>query len=170
MPACPICGREYESDLAYCPDCRGEKQADAAPALQPADWSAAGGEIEELRRDVEAVLQSAGKIAAIKLYRERTATGLAEAKSAVEAIERQSPAPPPPMAGDLEQRVLALLQGGKKIEAIRIYREQTGVGLKEAKDAVEMLAGKHGIAAKGAGCAGMLLIAVTLAAAIASLG
>ncbi|HVW38620.1 MAG TPA: ribosomal protein L7/L12 [Pirellulales bacterium] len=169
MPACPICGRQYDSDLAYCPDCRGEKQADAAPAPQPADWSAAGGEIEELRRDVQAVLQSAGKIAAIKLYRERTATGLAEAKSAVEAIERQSLAPPA-MKGDLEQQLLALLQGGKKIEAIRLYREQTGVGLKEAKDAVESLAGKHGIAAKGAGCAGMLLAAVTLAAAIASLG
>lgn len=169
MPACPICGRQYDSDLAYCPDCRGEKQADAAPAPQPADWSAAGGEIEELRRDVQAVLQSAGKIAAIKLYRERTATGLAEAKSAVEAIERQSLAPPA-MKGDLEQQLLALLQGGKKIEAIRLYREQTDVGLKEAKDAVESLAGKHGIAAKGAGCAGMLLAAVTLAAAIASLG
>jgi ribosomal protein L7/L12 len=168
MPACPICGRRYDSELAYCPDCRGEAKADAAPAPQPPDWSGAGGETEEMRRDVEAVLQSAGKIAAIKLYRERTGTGLAEAKSAVEAIERQSPAPPP-MAGDLEQQVLVLLQGGKKIEAIRVYREQTGVGLKEAKDAVEALAGKHGIAAKGAGCAGMLLIAMMLATAIASL-
>ena len=170
MPACPICGRQYDSELAYCPDCRGEKQADAAPEPQPADWSAAGGEIEELRRNVQAVLQSAGKIAAIKLYRERTATGLAEAKSAVEAIERQSPAPPAPMEGDLEQRVLALLQGGKKIEAIRIYREQTSVGLKEAKDAVEALARKHGIVSKGAGCAGILLSAMALAAAIASIG
>lgn len=168
MQTCPICERQYDSDLAYCPDCRGEAKAAAAPAPRPADWSAAGGEIEEVRRDVEAVLRSAGKIAAIKLYRERTGTGLAEAKSAVEAIERQSPAPPP-LEGDLEQRVLVLLQGGKKIEAIRIYREQTGVGLKEAKDAVEALAGKHGLATKGAGCAGMLLVAVTLAAAIASL-
>jgi hypothetical protein len=138
MPACPICGRQYDSELAYCPDCRGEKQADAAPEPQPADWSAAGGEIEELRRNVQAVLQS--------------------------------PAPPAPMEGDLEQRVLALLQGGKKIEAIRIYREQTSVGLKEAKDAVEALARKHGIVSKGAGCAGILLSAMALAAAIASLG
>ncbi len=30
-----------------------------------------------------------------------------------------------------------LLRRGNKIEAIRIYRERTGVGLKEAKDAVE---------------------------------
>ena len=31
---------------------------------------------------------------------------------------------------------------GKMIQAIKIYRETTGVGLKEAKDAVEAMAGK----------------------------
>ncbi|MGN9755770.1 ribosomal protein L7/L12 [Streptomyces sp. SD31] len=36
--------------------------------------------------------------------------------------------------------VLALLRNGKKIEAIKVYREITGEGLKEAKDAVERLA------------------------------
>ena len=33
--------------------------------------------------------------------------------------------------------VEGLLREGKKIEAIKIYRERTGYGLKEAKDAVE---------------------------------
>ena len=32
-----------------------------------------------------------------------------------------------------------MLRGGNKIEAIKIYREKTGVGLKEAKDAVEAI-------------------------------
>jgi ribosomal protein L7/L12 len=36
--------------------------------------------------------------------------------------------------------VLVLLRNGKKIEAIKVYREITGEGLKEAKDAVERLA------------------------------
>jgi large subunit ribosomal protein L7/L12 len=31
---------------------------------------------------------------------------------------------------------------GKLIEAIKIYREATGVGLKEAKDAVDAIAGR----------------------------
>jgi ribosomal protein L7/L12 len=35
--------------------------------------------------------------------------------------------------------VLRLLREGKKIEAIKVYRERTGAGLKEAKDAVERL-------------------------------
>ena len=35
--------------------------------------------------------------------------------------------------------VLVLLRNGKKIQAIKVYREITGAGLKEAKDAVERL-------------------------------
>ncbi|MER5940850.1 ribosomal protein L7/L12 [Streptomyces sp. NPDC001928] len=36
--------------------------------------------------------------------------------------------------------VLALLRDDKKIQAIKVYREITGAGLKEAKDAVERMA------------------------------
>ncbi|QOV36983.1 ribosomal protein L7/L12 [Streptomyces ferrugineus] len=36
--------------------------------------------------------------------------------------------------------VVALLRDDKKIQAIKLYREITGVGLKEAKDAVEQMA------------------------------
>jgi ribosomal protein L7/L12 len=39
--------------------------------------------------------------------------------------------------GDIDDRVRNLVDEGKKIEAIKLYREMTGVGLKEAKDAVE---------------------------------
>ncbi|GAA2503128.1 ribosomal protein L7/L12 [Streptomyces longisporus] len=35
--------------------------------------------------------------------------------------------------------VNALLREGKKIQAIKVYREATGAGLKEAKDAVDKL-------------------------------
>jgi large subunit ribosomal protein L7/L12 len=37
-----------------------------------------------------------------------------------------------------------LIARGKKIEAIKIYREATGVGLKEAKDAVDAIARRSG--------------------------
>jgi len=35
--------------------------------------------------------------------------------------------------------IMDLLRRGNKIEAIKVYREQTGVGLKEAKDYIESL-------------------------------
>lgn len=40
--------------------------------------------------------------------------------------------------GDRE-RILVLLRGGKKIQAIKLYREVTGAGLREAKESVEYL-------------------------------
>ena len=38
--------------------------------------------------------------------------------------------------------VRGLVRAGRKIEAIKRYREETGVGLKEAKDAVDRLEAK----------------------------
>ncbi len=37
------------------------------------------------------------------------------------------------------EKIIELLKADKKIEAIKFYREQSGVGLKEAKDYVESL-------------------------------
>ena len=74
----------------------------------------------------------------------------------------EEPAPEP---NSLEGQVLALMQGQKKIKAIKLYREQTGAGLKQAKDAVEALAAKHGIS-QGKGCAGMVLLMVVVSTII----
>jgi ribosomal protein L7/L12 len=87
------------------------------------------------------------KIDAIKLVREQTDLSLKEAKDAVEAIARgempklkpRSGVTPREAAGvDLDEINELLLQD-KKIEAIKLYREQTGLGLKEAKDAIEAI-------------------------------
>jgi ribosomal protein L7/L12 len=42
-------------------------------------------------------------------------------------------------SAELEQQAKALLAQGNKIEAIKLVREATGMGLKEAKDFVERL-------------------------------
>jgi ribosomal protein L7/L12 len=48
-------------------------------------------------------------------------------------------------ASDLHP-VLRELEDGRKIQAIKKYRELTGAGLKEAKDAVEEIARQRGMA------------------------
>ncbi len=73
---------------------------------------------------------------------------------------------PYPEAGSLEAQVLALMEGGKKIDAVKLYREQTGCDLKNAKDAVETLAAKHGVVSKGSGCAGAILAALLACGAL----
>jgi len=58
----------------------------------------------------------------------------------------------------VEQEVLDLLSAGRKIDAIKVYRERTGHGLKESKDAVEHLAAQHGIVPPRGGCVGAALV------------
>ena len=49
----------------------------------------------------------------------------------------RSPGLLPPVSAELQHRVRELYGENKKIEAIKLIREQTGLGLKEAKDLVE---------------------------------
>lgn len=81
---------------------------------------------------------------AIQVYREATGVSLAEAKQAVEQMARMEAARPPSDSRNfdnpvLESKIRSLLGKGKKIEAVKIYREEYGVGLKEAKDAVDRI-------------------------------
>ncbi|HVX14077.1 MAG TPA: ribosomal protein L7/L12 [Pirellulales bacterium] len=39
----------------------------------------------------------------------------------------------------VDEKIVELMKTGQKIEAIKLYREKTGCGLKEAKDYVESL-------------------------------
>ncbi|MEN9572793.1 MAG: hypothetical protein RL514_648 [Verrucomicrobiota bacterium] len=94
------------------------------------------------REGIVVALKGGNKIAAIKLCREATGLGLAEAKAWVERLEASPEVPPSPVptVGALSP-VADLLFAGEKIAAIKLYREQVqpGAGLKEAKDAVEQL-------------------------------
>ena len=96
-------------------------------------------------QQIKDTVSAGNKIAAIKLYREITGVGLAEAKDAVEAMQRGEPLnfQAPVQVGEpepfLENRIKTLLSEQKKIEAIKIYREAYHCGLKEAKDAVDLI-------------------------------
>jgi ribosomal protein L7/L12 len=168
MPRCPFCEKTVASGSASCPNCGAALPTDdsvAAPSGSLPKQSPADFESELLT-----LLQQGSKIEAIRRHRERTGAGLKEAKEAVEALERTGrlaagPGSGPGPAGDsnFETALLALLQRGEKIQAIKQYREQTNAGLKEAKEAVEALAARHGIVAKSAGCAGMILFWLTVA-------
>jgi ribosomal protein L7/L12 len=61
-----------------------------------------------------------------------------------------------------EHEIRELLLAGKKIEAIKRYRESSGLGLKESKDAVDAVEKeliKTGqLQQKAAGCLGLFLL------------
>jgi ribosomal protein L7/L12 len=96
--------------------------------------------------EVSALLAGGNKIEAIKRVRELTGLGLKEAKDYVDSLPLGGALPPLPASssprpadpGSLAE-VHTLAAQGLKIEAIKRYRELTGVGLKEAKDYVDRL-------------------------------
>ena len=68
---------------------------------------------------------------------------------------------------ELSPEVFQLLADGRKIEAIKLIREETGLGLKEAKDLAEALLGEHAPAAtpppaitEQGGASGMIAIII----------
>jgi ribosomal protein L7/L12 len=80
---------------------------------------------------------------AVKLLR-NSGISLKEAKDAIDAHTSSRPAAASPSsftartAGvPLPPEVLSALEQGNKIDAIRLMREKTGLGLKEAKEAVD---------------------------------
>ena len=66
-----------------------------------------------------------------------------------------------------EAEVRRLIDAGHKIEAIKVVREQTGLGLKESKDRVdaiakELNAGRPQVNAPQGGLAGVVAVALLL--------
>ena len=114
--------------------------------------------------ELRALMAAGRKIEAIKQYRAATGAGLADAKNAVEALERAGSLPPrESVDSSFEDKILSLMKQGKKIGAIKLYREKTGVGLKEAKDFIEALAAdQHIVAASKSGCLGVVLFMMAI--------
>ena len=91
-------------------------------------------------------MQRGNSVEAIKLLRASTGLGLKEAKDIIDQhlsgnLAAFSVAPGQP---SLSPAVAAALQRGNKIEAIRLLREETGLGLKEAKDSIDSFENRGG--------------------------
>ena len=116
----------------------------AEPPLAPAPEAKRS---DALRTEVATLLAQGGKMEAIKLMRDKKGLPLAAAKEAVETICREeaivTPAPglmaTIQRAQQMSEEVRRLAKTGRKVEAIKLLREKSGLGLKEAKDLVDRL-------------------------------
>ena len=102
-------------------------------------------QLNNLPSSVAEALQKGKKIEAIKRYRAETGVGLKEAKEVIEGVQNPVKAPATLPPESLKQEVVEMLQANRKIGAIKLYREQTGMGLKEAKEAVEEIQEQFGL-------------------------
>jgi len=107
--------------------------------------------INQLPADVLDALRRGDTIEAIKLLRQSTGLGLKEAKDVIDehlqghAVSIDSIAP----QGMLPTSVLDAVHRGNKIEAIKLLRAHSGLGLKEAKDAVDAVQQQTNISTRG---------------------
>ncbi|HET6326310.1 MAG TPA: ribosomal protein L7/L12 [Planctomycetaceae bacterium] len=166
MIRCPFCDHKNPPGTARCGECQAELFASPSDNAESIDTSP-----QSLDGRVKALVGAGQKIEAIKLYRDLTGAGLKEAKDAVEALEREGSLPTPRKASSgADADVLDLLRAGQKIRAIKLYRDKTGVGLAEAKNAVEELARANGLPGgeQSAGCGGAA--ALMLALVVGALG
>jgi len=126
--------------------------------------------MSDLTDELLRLLGEGRTIEAVRRYREATGVGLAEAKSAIDQLVaglQSSPDAASESDDELTTEVLELARTSGLIAAIKRYREATGSGLKDAKEAVEALCRTHGVspaAGTGAGPAVALIAALILAA------
>lgn len=88
---------------------------------------------------VAEALARGDKILAIKRYRKEHGVGLREAKATVDRMAIKPRAEAMSAAG-ASPAVADALARGNQIVAIKLYRQEHGVGLREAKEAIERLA------------------------------
>lgn len=125
---------------------------------------------EDLEAEIRQLLDSGNKIQAVKVYREKTGAGLAEAKDAVEALavggsldgdalsELVSVDDP-----ELVDEVKELVAQGDPLLAVKLVRERTGRSLKESKELVDQIAVDSGLTSpSGSGCLGAILLAAAI--------
>ena len=142
---CPACGAPLEYDgkssIIRCKFCNN---VSIIPGVQPVQETASTSSLAEIRQ----LAESGNLIEAIKRYREIYNVGLAEAKEAVEALqagrvietsERVVVSPASEDVARLHEEIVQLLKAGKKLEALKRYREFYDVSLARAESAVGQL-------------------------------
>jgi ribosomal protein L7/L12 len=112
-------------------------------------------------------LTAGRKLAAVKLYKEWTGSSLVAAKNYVESL------PTDTAVADFDEgiethqmdRILDALQQGNKLEAVKLYRESSGLNLMESKKFIEGLMKELGIEDRP-GCGAAVLLLVVLGAGL----
>lgn len=107
----------------------------AAPPTIPANPNATAADLFA----IVSLIKEGKNIEAIKQYRELTGSSLTEAKVTLDRMVSFKVVPKNPADAGALEAVHALVRQGKTLDAIKLFRETFGVGLKEAKEAVDAM-------------------------------
>ena len=155
MPKCVFCDQENPADISNCRLCGGPLPVSDSEPL--AD--------DVFQQQLVRLLNEGQRVQAVAAYRRRTGVDLNQAVEVIDALEQDHQFNVTSNNADLEWEIIARLERGEKIGAIKLYREKTNSGLKEAKDAVEAIETRLGLSAdpaRGGGCFGVVLAVLLL--------
>ena len=158
MSNCIFCDQDNPPGLTHCRLCNAPLPESETDILSDETF------YEQLKR----LLSDNQRIQAVAAYRRRTGADLTAAVEAIDAMERDEQFNVTPANADLEWEVIGYLERGEKIGAIKLYRDKTNLGLKEAKDAVEAIERRMGLSTvpEPRGCLGMVLLLCALLTAV----
>lgn len=151
MPTCVFCDQDNPAGTSNCRLC-------AAP-LPISDVETLSDEV--FQEQLIQLVQQGQRVQAVAAYRRWTGVDLDQAQAAIENLERDNQFNMTSADADLEWQIIACLERGEKIAAVKLHRDKTGVSLKESKDAVEAIETRLGLnpgAESKGGCLGMLLV------------
>lgn len=94
---------------------------------------------KETEQQVQLLLSQKKKVLAVQVVRDQTGCSLSQAKEFVDHFEHGVLIPEKFDQGSLEDMLISLLQHGKKIEAVKLYKDTTGSTLADSIKYVDQL-------------------------------
>ena len=138
--------------------------------------------MSSLKAQCIAHIQAGEKLQAVKVYKEAKGVSLAEAKDVIdrlaeklatddsmqyEAANIEQPTETheysaQELDGSLEERCLELIKSGNILQAVKLYKDESGAGLKEAKDTIDAWVAKlrNDIPSPQKGCGATIVIVI----------
>jgi ribosomal protein L7/L12 len=160
MAKCVFCDQESPAGVSNCRLCGAPLPASESDSLRD----------DVFQHELLKLLSSGQRVQAVAAYGRRMGVNLDQALAAIEKLEQDRPFDVAPNDANLEWEIIAHLERGEKIGAIKLHRDRTGSGLKEAKDAVESIESRLGLGTpvnSGRGCLGMVVLLSVMVALIA---
>ncbi len=154
MSNCIFCDQDNPPGLTQCRLCNAPLP-DSETAVLPDD---------AFYNHLKRLLTEHQRIQAVAAYRRRMGVDLTAAVEAIDALEQDQQFNVNSSDADLEWEIIGYLERSEKIAAIKLYRDRTSLGLKEAKDAVEAIERRMGLSQtpERTGCFGVIFLLCSL--------
>ena len=98
--------------------------------------------IKELDEQILKLCEKGRTVDAVRLYKDVMDAGLAESKNYVDNLIENLMKNQPETKNSLENQVITLIKKGQKLQAVKLYLDNTGCSLMQAKNYVDVLAEK----------------------------